>query len=154
MNKWKTSFLLASSLAQKLKFRSHRLVLSDLRTVLLDQLHILHKRKDIDFSTFKINVLPVGRSVFVLAFLVAMEMNYSLGQRTSLSQGDVVWSGGQRGRHGGNILFIVGVDSSKPLRWWAVRTDPSSSLFQSVPDMMLSEDLLSYFQIMFSSFPK
>lgn len=31
------------------------------------------------FSIFKINVVPVESNVFVLAFLVVMEMNYSLG---------------------------------------------------------------------------
>lgn len=65
----------------QIKFRSYRLVLSDLSTMLLNQLHILHKIKDIDFSIFKINVVPVGRNVFVLAFLVVMEMNYSLGRK-------------------------------------------------------------------------
>lgn len=49
--------------------------------MLLNQLHTSPQNKGYWFFIYKINVGPVGRNVFVLAFLVVMKMNYSLGQK-------------------------------------------------------------------------
>ena len=63
------------------KFRPCRLFLSELSAMLPNQLYTPPQNKGYWFSTYKINVIPVGRNVFVLVFLVVMEMNYSLGQK-------------------------------------------------------------------------